>query len=195
MDHHCPWVSFLFIFFNMFLFFLHFRMGSSHVSHVFFPFLQVANCVGKRNRKAFILFLVWTSLACILYTPVALDTLSKVLIEDSSGSTTSTPEARASVAELVSSTATLAFAVVLSCFTAFHVHLVLQGSTTLERMANVEERPPTRRMNWESVFGDVVWLWFLPVPAVFRNKSERLWNGYEFVHPRSLFTLPPVNTL
>ena len=105
-----------------------------------------------------------------------------------------------SLAVLISSVMTGAFALVLSCFTVFHISLVFEGDTTLENMSTSnnsnqittgtngeEERNISeKRRNWEKVFGKSVLLWFFPVPI---QEKQDAWNGYEMIHPKYRYNL------
>eukprot|EP00823_Brevimastigomonas_motovehiculus_P007660 TRINITY_DN677_c2_g2_i1.p1 TRINITY_DN677_c2_g2~~TRINITY_DN677_c2_g2_i1.p1 ORF type:complete len:415 (+),score=82.22 TRINITY_DN677_c2_g2_i1:161-1405(+) len=133
----------------------------------------VNNCVGFKNYKYFLLFIFWACLGCSFYLIVGLQFIASIFSHD-------TKQKDISIATILCSVMTSAFALALLFFLAFHFHLVLAGRTTLElitRQGPTAIAPtPTRESrswrNWCSVFGPNPWLWFLPLDS--SNKT-----GYE----------------
>lgn len=139
----------------------------------------VANCVGFRNYKYFVLFLFYATLSCYLYLVVGF----KMLIAMFDPQNHQVTEKEAGIMGILASVLTSAFAITLTCFVCFHFHLVLSGKTTIEvglakrDRANGQQQDrkgkTKRRENWELVFGSNPWLWFLPVDTTTQS-------GYEF---------------
>jgi len=115
----------------------------------------VANCVGFRNYKYFVLFLLYAVVGCLMYVVAGIPLFKQIF---------NTSSARMSFVTVLCSILTGAFGVTLCFFLCFHMNLVLTGRTTLELSVHIEGQPkPTRRENWEAVFGERPLYWFLPV--------------------------------
>jgi hypothetical protein len=112
----------------------------------------VVNSVGFYNRKFFVLFLLYTWLACVWY--VAASVVRMVITHQSISGAASLMHFMAFVVDMVLSLS-------LSCFLGFHVKLVLNNETT------IEESAPQYDMGWrhnvEQVFGRNRLLWLIPV--------------------------------
>lgn len=135
----------------------------------------VANCVGFRNYKYFVLFLMYAVLGCFIYTVAGLGFFIDMF---------STERAIGiSIATVMCNVLTGAFGVTLTFFVCFHMHLILTGRTTLE--VSISAKPnalekPTRRDNWEAVMGKEPWKWFLPLEAVGDLGYDLVPEGMEF---------------
>ncbi len=125
----------------------------------------VANCVGFKNYKYFVLFLIWACIGCYLFLIAGLSMITRLF------SNQSTP---LDFSLLLASILTAAFAVSLTFFLGFHIHLVVTGKTTLE-MSSAKPNAFDNgwRRNWCAVFGDNPWLWFIPVDTLHQT-------GYEY---------------
>ena len=77
---------------------------------------------------------------------------------------------------MINSLLTLAFGITLTCFSFFHLVLVLKGSTTIEFGSN-GYRPYDLgyKRNFTAIFGDNCFFWFIPVPTMNGD-------GYEFTN-------------
>lgn len=127
----------------------------------------VANCVGFKNYKYFLLFLIYACAGCTLYMVAGIPLLSNAF---GGGGVTF------DFSMILAAILTAAFAVSLLFFLGFHIHLVVSGKTTLE-MTTHHNKPNVFdagwRRNWCAVFGDNPWYWLLPVDTL--NQT-----GYEF---------------
>eukprot|EP00462_Mataza_sp_D1_P025529 CAMPEP_0175134072 /NCGR_PEP_ID=MMETSP0087-20121206/7986_1 /TAXON_ID=136419 /ORGANISM="Unknown Unknown, Strain D1" /LENGTH=187 /DNA_ID=CAMNT_0016416615 /DNA_START=348 /DNA_END=911 /DNA_ORIENTATION=- len=135
----------------------------------------VANCVGFRNYKYFVLFLMYAAVGCLTYL-VAGYKLIAVMFDQQSP--TVDDIGQGGFFGILASILTGAFGVTLSCFVGFHLSLVFRGETTIEvglrrRAGVVGSQVSSRRRNWDLVFGSNPWLWFLPVDTTTQS-------GYEF---------------
>lgn len=75
---------------------------------------------------------------------------------------------------MVNSLLTLAFGITLTCFSFFHLVLVLKGSTTIEFGSNgYQPYDLGMKKNFQAIFGDNCLFWFIPVPTMNGD-------GYEF---------------
>jgi len=132
----------------------------------------VANCVGLKNYKYFILFVFYAWMGCTLFTIHAvkiLRTLSRSEIED----------AEPHFVEIVCSLITAIFAFTLTFFMCFHVYLIAIGKTTLEFMKLKKPSPyshDTIIKNFEEVFGPVSFYWFVPM----RNPKAPMPSGWSY---------------
>jgi len=127
----------------------------------------IANCVGFRNHKYFVLFLCYACLGCLFFLIAGVSLLSSAFQREG--------DLSSNFVFFLCSLITAAFAFALLCFSAFHVHLVLSATTTLEAGGD-DTRSPFhlgRRANWEAVFGSNPWTWFLPINTL-------TLSGYEF---------------
>lgn len=133
----------------------------------------VANCVGFRNYKFFLLFLFYSIVGSFIYLVAGMG----IVVDFFSGADFSSHDAGFSM--ILCSILTFAFGVVLVFFFGFHLHLVLNGKTTIE-VAAVGALPSPfdngMYTNWCAIFGSNALLWFLPIVT-----DER--TGYEFDIP------------
>ena len=144
----------------------------------------VANCIGFKNYKFFVLFLFYATLSSYLYQIAGISLVIAVF---------TSAELNASLVSLLAAIITGSFAFALTFFTLFHLSLVLSGQTTIEVHAartghagsNQTDHHDTAndsgnggssgtwKENWVAVFGHEWQGWLLPVDSV------RM-SGYEY---------------
>jgi len=129
----------------------------------------VANCVGFRNYKYFVLFLLYALMGCLIYIIAAYHLFVSLFSKNK------TEASSPSFVSILAAIMTTAFGVTLTFFAAFHIHLVCSGKTTIEVNVATRANPFDQgwRRNWDAVFGDNPKYWFLPVNTL---KD----TGYEF---------------
>ena len=146
----------------------------------------VANTVGFYNRKYFVLFIFYTTLACS-WAALTSTLVFPEQVFPQPGCVRRRDCASSSIM-LVALIIDGLFGLLLMCFTGFHFNMALNNETTIDSEAYVDtkkrrEKIPThvhtqsstfhnphsgafnvgRRRNWEQVFGTNPWLWFVPV--------------------------------
>ncbi|XP_072958358.1 probable protein S-acyltransferase 12 [Typha angustifolia] len=123
----------------------------------------VVNCVGARNYKFFLLFLLYTFLETVLDTLALLPHFVQFFGDARRHSVSPGNLAITFLAFVLN----LAFALSLLCFLVMHTSLVLSNTTSIE-VYEKKKRVPWkydvgRRRNFEQVFGTKKLLWFLPL--------------------------------
>lgn len=117
----------------------------------------VANCVGFKNYKFFVLFVSYACVGCLLYIIGIIDQALHVVVQNR-------PD---NFLILLASIMMLAFGITLIPFSWFHIHLVMTGRTTLEygylSSPNLYDKGTMN--NIELVFGRNQWLWIIPVDS------------------------------
>eukprot|EP00444_Apocalathium_aciculiferum_P004654 CAMPEP_0183407770 /NCGR_PEP_ID=MMETSP0370-20130417/17597_1 /TAXON_ID=268820 /ORGANISM="Peridinium aciculiferum, Strain PAER-2" /LENGTH=215 /DNA_ID=CAMNT_0025590179 /DNA_START=162 /DNA_END=809 /DNA_ORIENTATION=+ len=136
MDHHCPWIN---------------------------------NCVGFYNRKFFIQLLVYVYLSLLV---VVLFSVFEIYYRFAR--LTGDPNVKNKTVEWILAlllSGAFLMSTLLLCtltnFIKFHMKLVLENYTTIENLEREESAASKfdigRRRNWEQVFGNNSYLWWLPM--------------------------------
>jgi hypothetical protein len=97
----------------------------------------LATCVGLRNYKAFLLFLIYTCLFCWLCFAISATWIWSSIIIDGSVEDSLMP-----VNYILLSVLSGIIGLVISGFTAWHVYLTASGSTTIESMEKTRYLSP-----------------------------------------------------
>jgi len=133
----------------------------------------VGNCVGLHNYKFFLIFLFWVSISAGLYAILTGAAMFKSYKSFGSmiGAWT-----------VLSLFITASFALSVGGFFFFHVHLLKENKTTLENMKYKHQSTPYQRAkagkeNFNDVFGDVWWLWFIPTVTLRETGYELYDDG------------------
>jgi len=111
----------------------------------------IVNTVGFYNRKFFVLFLLWTCVTICIFIGSSIVHLATNPTMDIVGAF------NLYLAILIDAVLLL----FLSGFLMFHLFLVVKNRTTIEM--NASKFDVGMRANFEQVFGENPWIWFLPV--------------------------------
>lgn len=151
----------------------------------------VGNCVGLKNYKFFLIFLLWVSIAGTFYgIPTGL-----ALWQGYNGF-----GASVGVWAVLSIFITISFAISVGGFFFFHVHLLSENTTTLENLkqrGSGESNPynvKTNEENFNDIFGDNKWFWFLPISSVKESGYETLNDIYDHNQERMEQHTPFITT-
>ncbi|XAR62924.1 Protein S-acyltransferase [Bertholletia excelsa] len=140
----------------------------------------VVNCVGARNYKFFILFLVYTFMETTMDTLALLPSFIKFFREAKHPSVSPGHLAVSFLAFVLN----LAFALSLLCFVIMHVCLLFSNTTTVEtyekKKGVVWKYDIGRRKNFEQVFGTRKVLWLFPVFSKEDLDNVAALQGLEF---------------
>ncbi|KAL7203109.1 hypothetical protein ACSBR2_016428 [Camellia fascicularis] len=144
----------------------------------------VVNCVGARNYKFFLLFLLYTFLETTMNTLVLLPTFINFFREAKNHSASPGNLAVTFLAFVLN----LAFALSLLCFLIMHVSLLSSNTTSIE----VHEKKKAvrwkydfgRKKNFEQVFGAKKAFWFFPLYSKEDLENIPALQGLDFpTHP------------
>ncbi|ETO10123.1 hypothetical protein RFI_27254 [Reticulomyxa filosa] len=141
----------------------------------------VSNCVGYYNYKYFCLFIWYSALGCHVSSVICFSDLYVELAQGFAQQwNVQEYKGPKSGWLLISSVLTLAFGITLTCFGSFHAYLVSKGCTTIE-FGQGGHYGRTAKENFENVFGQKWYSWFLPVLTASGD-------GYEFSIQNSTFS-------
>ncbi|KAF3319875.1 putative protein S-acyltransferase 12 [Carex littledalei] len=140
----------------------------------------VVNCVGARNYKFFLLFLVYTFLETALSSLALLPHFISFFSETSRHTNSTENLSITFIASILSA----AFALSLLCFISMHVSLVLTNTTSIEiyekKNSAIWRYDLGNLKYFEQVFGTKKWLWFFPLYSNEDLENISALHGLEF---------------
>ncbi|XP_020096593.1 probable protein S-acyltransferase 12 [Ananas comosus] len=140
----------------------------------------VVNCVGARNYKFFLLFLVYTFLETVLDTLALLPHFIGFFGDARKHSGSPSNLAITFLAFVLN----LAFSLSLLCFLCMHASLVLSNTTSIEiyekKKAVAWKYDLGKKKNFEQVFGTNKLLWFLPLYTAADQENIPALQGLDF---------------
>ena len=126
----------------------------------------LANCVGLHNYKAFLLFLIYTSLFCILCCAVASAWVWRELVSE-----IEYPQSLMPINYVMLAVIAGIIGLVLSGFTGWHIMLASRGQTTIECLEKTRYLSPLRKQIQRQT------------PTQYQGSEER---GYEAQIPQAI---------
>jgi len=131
--------------------------------------------VGLRNYKYFLLFLLWVSVCAVLYAAITGFAMLKAF---------KVFGAAVGAWSVLSLFITGSFALSVGGFFAFHLHLLRENRTTLENLKWRRDgrrgggrRRERQKDTFADVFGEVWYLWFVPVDSNTQSGYEVFEDG------------------
>ncbi|NP_001353964.1 Probable protein S-acyltransferase 12 [Zea mays] len=142
--------------------------------------IWVVNCVGARNYKYFLLFLVYTFIETVLDTLVLLPNFIEFFQDEHRRSSSPGDIAILFLAFVLN----LAFALSLLCFIGMHASLVTRNTTSIEVYERKKSVSWKYDLGWkrnlEQVFGTKKLLWFVPLYSTEDLHNIPALRGMEF---------------
>ncbi|GFP88175.1 probable protein s-acyltransferase 12 [Phtheirospermum japonicum] len=141
--------------------------------------IWVVNCVGARNYKFFLLFVLYTFLETVMNTLVLLPGFIKFFGQANHHSSSPGKLAITFLAFVLN----LAFALSLLCFVVMHTSLLLSNTTSVEVHEKKKNLPWKYDVGWrkniEQVFGTRKAIWLVPLFS--KEDLEKVDDGYTYL--------------
>jgi len=140
----------------------------------------IGNCVGARNQKFFILFLLYTVLYSLAGLAICIMNLILWLMEYGKESRGYANYGWGTVNKIFLAIGAVFFLLFAFDFMWEQFEAVIENQTTVETYKNMVGRPGTFFQNMEKVFGKNKWAWLLPfTPKIEVNALELLYYEIE----------------